>query len=340
MADRAPAHATRWLWPLLALPGTAWLAVFFVAPMYVVLAILFGTVDPILRRPIPVWNPVSWDVSQFRYVLEHITGADGFFGPALMRTVGYVAVASVLCLFIAYPVAYYTARFAGRWRGLLLAALIAPFWISYMMRMLAWVNLLQTDGLVNRTLSVGGLFDVQPSWLSGRPSTVILGLVYGYVPYMILPLFAGLDRLVVDGGESLVAYGYQRGDRRLGLGQHGLDLGEPLLRRLQLLHDLELLVLEHADAALEGNHLRLQTGQVLRAAHLAAVEPLLVAGPPRLDLFDVGVGLALLEREVRHVSLCLDLFVEQLRAALGELRQLGQLGQGAPPVRQQVEPRI
>ena len=195
MADRAPAHATRWLWPLLALPGTAWLAVFFVAPMYVVLAILFGTVDPILRRPIPVWNPVSWDVSQFRYVLEHITGADGFFGPALMRTVGYVAVASVLCLFIAYPVAYYTARFAGRWRGLLLAALIAPFWISYMMRMLAWVNLLQTDGLVNRTLSVGGLFDVQPSWLSGRPSTVILGLVYGYVPYMILPLFAGLDRI-------------------------------------------------------------------------------------------------------------------------------------------------
>ncbi|HYO31426.1 MAG TPA: ABC transporter permease [Nocardioidaceae bacterium] len=195
MADRAPAHATRWLWPLLALPGTAWLAVFFVAPMYVVLAILFGTVDPILRRPIPVWNPVSWDVSQFRYVLEHITGADGFFGPALLRTVGYVAVASVLCLLIAYPVAYYTARFAGRWRGLLLAALIAPFWISYMMRMLAWVNLLQTDGLVNRTLSVGGLFDVQPSWLSGRPSTVILGLVYGYVPYMILPLFAGLDRI-------------------------------------------------------------------------------------------------------------------------------------------------
>jgi len=195
VADRAKAPATRWLWPLLALPGTAWMAVFFVAPMYVVFAILFGAVDPILRQPIPVWNPFSWDVSQFGFVLEHITGADGFFGPALMRTVGYVAVASVLCLLIAYPVAYYTARFAGRWRGLLLAALIAPFWISYMMRMLAWVNLLQTDGLVNRTLSVGGLFDVHPSWLSGRPSTVVLGLVYGYVPYMILPLFAGLDRI-------------------------------------------------------------------------------------------------------------------------------------------------
>ncbi len=195
MGDRAPRPVTQRLWPLLALPGTVWLALFFVAPMYVVLAILFGTVDPILRQPVPVWNPVNWDTSQFQFVLQHITGADGFFGPALMRTVGYVTVASLLCLVIAYPVAYYTARFAGRWKGLLLAALIAPFWISYMMRMLAWVNLLQTDGLVNKTLSAGGLFDIHVSWLSGRPSTVILGLAYGYVPYMILPLFAGLDRI-------------------------------------------------------------------------------------------------------------------------------------------------
>ena len=64
-----------------------------------------------------------------------------------------------------------------------------------MMRMLAWVNLLQNDGLVNRALGLGGLFHVNVDWLSGRPSTVILGLVYGYVPYMILPLFAGLDRI-------------------------------------------------------------------------------------------------------------------------------------------------
>ena len=106
----------------------------------------------------------------------------------------YVRVASLLCLLIAYPVAYFTARFAGRWKGLLLAALIAPFWISYMMRMLAWVNLLQTDGLVNKALSAGGLFDVHVDWLQGHSTTVVLGLVYGYVPYMILPLFAGLDR--------------------------------------------------------------------------------------------------------------------------------------------------
>jgi spermidine/putrescine transport system permease protein len=76
---------------------------------------------------------------------------------------------------------------------LLLAVLIAPFWISYMMRMMAWVNLLQNDGLVNKVI---GWFGVnQVDWLAGHSPTVVLGLVYGYVPYMILPLFAGLDRI-------------------------------------------------------------------------------------------------------------------------------------------------
>jgi ABC-type spermidine/putrescine transport system permease subunit I len=195
VADAASRPGARWLWPLLALPGTVWLAMLFVAPMYVVLAILFGAVDPILRQPVPVWNPLDWDLSQFRYVLDHIFGPDAFFRPALVRTVLYVGLASMLCLLVAYPIAYYTARFAGRWKGLLLAALIAPFWISYMMRMLAWVNLLQTDGLLNKALSMGGLLDVHYAWLNGRPSTVVLGLVYGYVPYMILPLYAGLDRI-------------------------------------------------------------------------------------------------------------------------------------------------
>ena len=126
--------------------------------------------------------------------MGRIFGHDAYFRPALIRTVVYVTTASLLCLVIAYPVAYFVARFGGRWKGLLLAALIAPFWISYMMRMLAWVNLLQTDGLVNKALSAGGLFNVHVAWLQGHGYTVILGLVYGYVPYMILPLYAGLDR--------------------------------------------------------------------------------------------------------------------------------------------------
>jgi ABC-type spermidine/putrescine transport system permease subunit I len=183
------------LWAGLALPGTLWLALLFIVPMYVVFAIVFGQVDPVFRTPLPVWNPVQWNTVQFTDVFRHIVGSEGFFGPALLRTAVFVASASVICLLIANPVAYYTARLARHHRNLLLAALIAPFWISYMMRMLAWVNLLQNDGLLNRALSLGGLFSVNIDWLNGRSFVVVLGLVYGYVPYMILPLYAGLDRL-------------------------------------------------------------------------------------------------------------------------------------------------
>jgi len=183
------------LWPLLMLPGTIWLILLFVVPLYVVLAIVFGGIDPVFRTAVPVWNPAHWNTAQFTDVFSHIVGEDGFFGPALLRTAVYVLLASTLCLLIAYPVAYYTARLAGPHRKVLLALLIAPFWISYMMRMLAWVNLLQTDGLVNRTLSLGGLANADIDWLNGRSVVVVLGLVYGYVPYMILPLYAGLDRL-------------------------------------------------------------------------------------------------------------------------------------------------
>lgn len=171
-----------------------WLALFMLAPIYVVAAIVFGQVDPLFRTPVPVWNPLQWDATQFTYVLSRITPG-GTFAPALLRTACYVAIASILCLVIAFPVAYYVARLSGRRRGLLLTLVIAPFWISYMMRMLAWVNLLQDDGLVNRVLSIGGLLDVNVPWLNGQPVVVVLGLVYGYVPYMILPLYAGLDRL-------------------------------------------------------------------------------------------------------------------------------------------------
>ncbi|WP_240760884.1 ABC transporter permease [Mycolicibacterium sp. CR10] len=186
---------TRGIWPALAAPGVIWLLLFFVAPMYVVLCIVFGGLDPIFRTAVPVWNPLQWNPAQFTYVLSRIVGSDGVFGPALLRTAVFVLAASALCLLIAFPVAYYVARLSGKRKGLLLALLIAPFWISYMMRMFAWVNLLQDDGLVNRVLSLGGLFTPNVNWLTGQPVVVILGLVYGYVPYMILPLYAGLDRL-------------------------------------------------------------------------------------------------------------------------------------------------
>ncbi|HEY4570603.1 MAG TPA: ABC transporter permease [Kribbella sp.] len=195
MADAAAKPPRSRLWQLLAAPGMLWLFALFVAPLYVVLCVVFGRIDPIFRTTQPVWNPLHWDRTEFTYVFTHIFGSNAVFGSAIWRTAAYVLSASLLCLLIAFPVAYYTARLAGRRRGILLAALIAPFWISYMMRMLAWVNLLQNDGIVNRIVGAGGLFPDHYNWLGGHATVVVLGLVYGYVPYMVLPLYAGLDRL-------------------------------------------------------------------------------------------------------------------------------------------------
>jgi ABC-type spermidine/putrescine transport system permease subunit I len=185
----------RWFWPAFAAPGVLWLALLFVLPFYVVLAIAFGAIDPLFRNPVPIWNPLQWDPSTLREVVGHIVGRQAYLGPAVARTFVFVVAASLLCLLIAYPVAYFVARYGGRRRGLFLTLLIAPFWVSYMMRMLAWVNLLEGDGLVNRALRLAHAIQQPVAWLAGRPSTVVLGLVYGYVPYMVLPLFAGLDRI-------------------------------------------------------------------------------------------------------------------------------------------------
>ena len=120
------------------------------------------------------------------------------------RTLLFVFVAIGLSIAIAYPVAYYTARHAGRWKWFLLVLLILPFWINYLMRMLAWINLLSPDGWGTRVLHATGiewlflqvgLLSTHGGWLDGQPATVIIALVYGYVPFLILPLFATLDRI-------------------------------------------------------------------------------------------------------------------------------------------------
>jgi spermidine/putrescine transport system permease protein len=107
---------------------------------------------------------------------------------------------------IAYPAAYFVARFAGRRKGLFLVLLIAPFWVSYMMRMLAWIGLLATDGYLNKALVFLHLAGQPVNWLGGLGITVVLGLVYGYIPYLILVLYAGLDRIdpaLIEAGRDL-----------------------------------------------------------------------------------------------------------------------------------------
>jgi spermidine/putrescine transport system permease protein len=194
-------HA-RWLWRTLALPGVAWLSVFFLVALYAVLCVALGNQDQ-LAQPVPFWNPLDWNVGYLIETLRNFWQGQQFL-TVFLRTFAYVAIALALSLAIGYPVAYYAARHAGRWRGLVLLGLILPFWINYLMRMLAWINLLSPDGWATQllhwialdTLFVHvGLLNAQGGWLDGQSSSVVIALVYGYIPYLILPLFAALDRI-------------------------------------------------------------------------------------------------------------------------------------------------
>ena len=203
-------RSSRVFWAALAAPGILWLAVLFIVPFYAILAIAFGQVNQVFGYPVAIWDPLHWSSANFSAAMRDVAGSGAFVGPIILRTLAYVAAASLLSLLIAYPAAYFVARFAGRRKGFFLVLLIAPFWISYMMRMLAWIDLLQTDGYVNKVLTSLHLISQPVNWLGGLGPTVVLGLVYGYIPYLILVLYAGLDRI----DPSLLEAG-----RDLGLGR-------------------------------------------------------------------------------------------------------------------------
>jgi ABC-type spermidine/putrescine transport system permease subunit I len=203
---RGPTEPHRLFWAVLAAPGIIWLALLFIVPFYAILAIAAGHVNQVFGYPVAVWNPLQWSGTNFAAAWRDIAGSSAFVGPIIVRTIVYVALAALLCLLIAYPAAYFVARFAGRRKGLFLVLLIAPFWISYMMRMLAWIDLLQTDGYVNKALTSLHLVSQPVDWLGGLSVTVVFGLVYGYIPYLILVLYAGLDRIdpaLIEAGRDL-----------------------------------------------------------------------------------------------------------------------------------------
>jgi spermidine/putrescine transport system permease protein len=197
----------RYFWPSFAFPGALWLVLLFLVPTYAVVAVAFGTTDPIFSNPVPAWNPLHWQFDAMKQVLHDLKPGQPLF-IVFVRTFEYVGLSLLGCLLIGYPVAYYLARHARRTKTLLLILLIVPFWVSYLMRMLAWVGLLLPDGLVNRTLETLGIISQPVGWLDGQASSVIFALIYGYIPYLILPLYATLDRIpenVLEAGRDLGA---------------------------------------------------------------------------------------------------------------------------------------
>jgi len=193
---------SRWTWRTLSLPGVAWLSVFFLVAFYAVIAVAFGNQDT-LSQPVPFWKPWEWNVGYMIDTLKNFWHGGPFLTVSL-RTIYFVVIAIALSLLVGYPVAYFTARHAGRWKGLVLVALIVPLWINYLMRMLAWINLLAPGGWgstvlhdlgIEKLFLTLGLLAEPGGWLNGQPTTVILALVYGYIPFFILPLFVAIDRM-------------------------------------------------------------------------------------------------------------------------------------------------
>jgi spermidine/putrescine transport system permease protein len=174
-------------------PGGLWLLLFFAAPVALVLAVSFGTTDE-LGGAIYGWYPENYS-----------RVFDPLFVPVLLRSVGYALATVVLCLLLGYPVAYYIARFGGRHKHVLIALVVLPFFVNYLIRTYAWVAILSDEGLVN------GLLD-EPIRFLNTPWAVIGGLVYGYLAFMILPLYAALDRLdpaLIDAGKDLYGSEWQ-----------------------------------------------------------------------------------------------------------------------------------
>jgi spermidine/putrescine transport system permease protein len=183
--------AERSLWRGLSVPGVVWLILFVVVPAYAVLAVAMGKIDALLQ-PVPVWNPIDWNVGFVKEAFVSVVPG-GTYWSATRNTLLYVGCTVALCFAIGYPVAYYISRHAARTKALLLVLIFLPFWVSYLMRMLAWIGLLAPDGYVNVVL--GWIGFSHTDWLNGNPLSVIAALTYGYIPYFILPVYAGLDRI-------------------------------------------------------------------------------------------------------------------------------------------------
>jgi spermidine/putrescine transport system permease protein len=182
-------------WLLLA-PSATWLILFFVAPLFIVLVYSF------LQRG--EFGSVVWEFTPGNYQRVF----DPLYFSTFLRSVYIAVITTTICLILGFPLAYFIATRSPRWRGALLVALIIPFWTNFLIRTYAWLALLRTNtGLINVTLMNLGLI-TKPLPIFGNDFAIILGLVYAWLPDMVLPLYAALERLdksLIEAGGDLYA---------------------------------------------------------------------------------------------------------------------------------------
>jgi spermidine/putrescine transport system permease protein len=169
---------------LLLLPGMAWLAVFFAVPILT----LFGTS---LQTPLPGGNIGDYEQTfRFANYPDSISGYQEQF----LRSFEYAAIATVLALLIGFPLAYMIAFKAGRWRNLLLVLVVAPFFTSFILRTVAWRQILAEEGFVVPVLKSLHIIP-ETMALTASPIAVVAGITYNFLPFMTLPLYASIERI-------------------------------------------------------------------------------------------------------------------------------------------------
>ena len=188
----------RWLRRAVRLPYL-WLLLFFLAPFLIIFKISIA--DPIVAQPpftaLLVWG--AHGIQGIRATLENYAFLfrDGYYGIIYLSSLKMAAIGTLLCLLLGYPMAYFIARQPPRRRQILLLAVILPFWISFLLRIYAWIGLLGNHGVINHFLMSVGIIH-QPLTMLYNDFAVYLGIVYSYLPFMILPLYSNLERLNLD----------------------------------------------------------------------------------------------------------------------------------------------
>ena len=166
---------------LLLLPGLGWLAIFFAAPLG------YMAFESLKEGTLETGYLFDWEFSNY-------TNAISDFSEQLLRSFEYAGLATLFGLLIGYPLAYVIAFRGGRWRNALLLAVIVPFFITYLIRTLSWETILSDSGLVVDTLRTVGIVS-EGGRVLDTTASVVAGLTYNFLPFMILPLYASLERI-------------------------------------------------------------------------------------------------------------------------------------------------
>jgi spermidine/putrescine transport system permease protein len=192
-------HRHRWLTPYLLLaPGLAFLALFFLVPLG-----FLGHQSLETQDPIDFTNSFNWAWHNYSDALTT-------YHTQLVRSFEYAAIATAIALLLSYPLAYWIAFRGGRWKNLFLLMIIAPFFVTYLIRTLAWETILADQGPVVHFLRYVHLINVigDHDRLLATPTAVVAGITYNFLPFMALPLYVALEQIdprLIEAGQDLYA---------------------------------------------------------------------------------------------------------------------------------------